>query len=202
MASSSYGLTFLKWFAAIGVPVGVLAYISSAKAGPKGSSGGGGGKGDSGDDSGSDSPTGWIAGLKKKLAADVPASVPSLAPVADGATTVGWYFYANRWIRVDEFVDDAKVTVEPVSAFSPMPDNGKVSDEVSYRGRFRWTVMHNATEASPALAIETTFSTGTATRLGYGDITEMTAETRELAAGNAANKAAHWIDIANGTVES
>lgn len=193
--SKSYGAQFLKFSMIFVAPLALLMLVSATtNAGDK------------------NKPP--KKGGEKPPEPAPPAKVPQqlsdwfATPISSGGgkepedTTVfgGWYTYKGRWIRVDEFPGVYTVEVADIPPWYPgYYGDGKVSDSVTYRGRFRWTVMHDGSVGSPPLGRGESSETGTATRaLSFAAVSELTDEARAIAMGEAAAEAAQWIDLYEG----
>lgn len=188
MSKRSYGSQFFMYSMIFAAPLVVLAVISAANAGPKGTNG-------------KELPKPKPIDLIPKALRDwfdIPADAGG-GKKPDTATFAGWYSYRGRWIRVDEFPEAAVVEIATLPVWMPAPSTSGVTDKVVYKGRFRWTVMHTGEVGSPPLSQGESTETGTASRaLSFGDAAELTAEARDVAIGEAAAEASQWIDVFEG----
>jgi hypothetical protein len=153
-------------------------WISSAKAGPKGTTGG------------AEVPP------KAVPPAEVPAKISDAFDVvkpADGFTWAGYFTHIGTingtpniaWIRVDENIADAVVDYGD--------GNAEMTDSVTYRGNFRWTIM--AADGKTPLAIETLNTQAEDTvAVGSGPAGVLLEAAHAKAITLAANTAARWLD--------
>ena len=188
---SSYGWTMLGYAAVIIVPIAALAWASTAKA-VKGTTGG------KVTDKPVLKPQDIVPDVIKKATENYFSKRPDPEEVA---TVAGWFLYAGRWIRVDEFLANRTVQVEDAAFIAPTfgPEDVK---GVTYNSKFRWTVMMGIAgqlnENAQPLATEVVYETGEASVMpltaGPRDVLE--AEARAEAIAKAADVAVKWINLA------
>lgn len=192
--TQSYGSQFLKFSLIFVAPVALLMLISATT-----SAGGKTPPKKGGEKPPEPAPP---AKVPQKLSDyfAIPSSAGGGKEPEDTTVFGGWYTYKNRWIRVDEFPGVETIEVADIPAWYPgYYGDGKVSDSVTYRGRFRWTVMHDGSVGSPPVGRGESSETGTATRaVSFAAVAELTAEARAIAMAEAAAEAGQWIDLFDG----
>lgn len=182
MTKKNQLLKMFGWMAVFGVPlIGVAIYSSRASA--------------------KDKDKKIVAEFKKDDA--VPAEVITAINAVRGTADlpdvdenlnptgpmehVGWWFYRGKWINVEAFPGTG--TVEEESAFS----RGPMAREYTYKGRFRWIVMHSGSADSPPFGIGE--ATGEGSAITLTPTADGVVQARKAAAQAAADAGAAWLDI-------